>query len=168
MVGGCKTNEPIPTVVDQYQRHQITDGEFEFLQHPLTYLDIFPAYMAEALNLLREPYPCDSYCAVLFFMAAMSGVMPLGTAVNHRTDVFPANKYVAPVSVTGITKTSHVEELENILLPFVREKVAFKNSQQLAEYLELRSPKRSSKPQVPLLCGTGDATLKALVIHFVR
>ena len=98
-------NESLQAVVDHHQRREITDGEIEVLQYPLTYRDIFPADIADALNLLMEPYPCDPYCAALIFMAAMSGVMPLGTAVNHRTKIFPANMYVAPVSSTGTTKT---------------------------------------------------------------
>lgn len=60
--------------VDLHQRRQITDGELEALQHPLTYEDIFPEDIAKALKLLMEPYPTDPYVAALIFMAGMSGV----------------------------------------------------------------------------------------------
>ena len=95
------TSEVIQAVVDQNQRRQITDGELEVLQHQLTYWDIFPADIADALNLLMEPYPIDPYVAALIFMAGMSGVLPLGTGVNHRTKIFPANMYVAASATTG-------------------------------------------------------------------
>ena len=161
-------NESLQAVVDHHQRREITDGEIEVLQHPLTYRDIFPADIADALNLLMEPYPCDPYCAALIFMAAMSGVMPLGTAVNHRTKIFPANMYVAPVSSTGTTKTSQLEELVEFPLRLVRAKVAHKNAQELDDYLALPKATRPSKPPTPLLCDTGDATPEALVMHLMR
>ena len=161
-------NESLQAVVDQHQRRELTDGELEVLQHPLTYEDIFPADIAEALTLLMEPYPCDPYCAALIFMAAMSGVMPLGTAVNHRTKIFPANMFVAPVSATGTTKTSQLEELVEFPLRLVRAKVANHNAQELEDYLALPRSKRPSKPPTPLLCDTGDATPEALVVHLVR
>ena len=161
-------NESLQAVVDQHQRRQISDGELEVLQHPLTYWDIFPAEIADALSLLMDPYPCDPYCAALIFMAAMSGVMPLGTAVNHRTKIFPANMFVAPVSSTGTTKTSQLEELVEFPLRLVRAKVADKNAQELEDYLALPKSRRPSKPPTPLLCDTGDATPEALVAHLVR
>ena len=161
-------NESLQAVVDQHQRRQIPDGELEVLQHPLTYRDIFPAEIADALSLLMDPYPCDPYCAALIFMAAMSGVMPLGTAVNHRTKIFPANMFVAPVSSTGTTKTSQLEELVEFPLRLVRAKVADKNAQELEDYLALPKSRRPSKPPTPLLCDTGDATPEALVAHLVR
>ena len=161
-------NESLQAVVDQHQRRELTDGELEVLQHPLTYEDIFPADIAEALTLLMEPYPCDPYCAALIFMAAMSGVMPLGTAVNHRTKIFPANMFVAPVSATGTTKTSQLEELVEFPLRLVRAKVANHNAQEHEDYLALPRSKRPSKPPTPLLCDTGDATPEALVVHLVR
>lgn len=105
MVGGVITSENIQVVVDQHQRRQITDGELEVLQHPLTYWDIFPADIADALNLLMEPYPTDPYVAALIFMAGMSGVLPLGTGINHHTKIFLANRYVAASSTTSSRRT---------------------------------------------------------------
>ena len=130
-------NESLQAVVDQYQRRELTDGELEALQHPLTYEDIFPADIAEALTLLMEPYPCDPYCAALIFMAAMSGLMPLGTGVNHRTKIFPANMFVAPVSATGTTRTSQLEELVEFPLRLVRAKVANHNAQELLSLIHI-------------------------------
>jgi len=153
---------------DLHQWSQLTDGELEVLQHPLTYWDIFPADIADALSLLMEPYPCDPYCAALIFMAAMSGVMPLGTAVNHRTKIFPANMYVAGVAATGTTKSSQLDELVDFPLRLVRIKVAHDNAQEIEDYLALPKSKRPSKPPTPLLCDTGDATPEALIAHLVR
>ena len=161
-------NESLQAVVDHHQRREITDGEIEVLQHPLTYRDIFPADIADALNLLMEPYPCDPYCAALIFMAAMSGVMPLGTAVNHRTKIFPANMYVAAAAATGTTKSSQLDELVDFPLRLVRAKVANRNAQELEAYLALPKGKRPPKPPTPLLCDTGDATPEALIAHLVR
>lgn len=162
------TSEPIQAVLDQHQRRQITDGELEALQHPLTYWDIFPADIADALNLLMEPYPTDPYVAALIFMAGMSGVLPLGTGVNHRTKVFPANMYVAASATTGTTKSSQLDELVEFPLRLVREQVALKNKAALEAYLELPKATRPSKPPTPLLCDTGDATPEALITHLVR
>ena len=161
-------NESLQAVVDQHQRRQITDGELEVLQHPLTYWDIFPADIAGALNLLMEPYPTDPYVAALIFMAGMSGVLPLGTGVNHRTKVFPANMYVAAVATTGTTKSSQLDELVEFPLRLVREKVATENAEALEAYLALPKATRPSKPPTPLLCDTGDATPEALITHLVR
>ena len=110
-----------------------------------------------------EPYPCDPYCAALIFMAAMSGVMPLGTAVNHRTKIFPANMYVAAAAATGTTKSSQLDELVDFPLRLVRAKVANRNAQELEAYLALPKGKRPPKPPTPLLCDTGDATPEALI-----
>ena len=161
-------NESLQAVVDQHQRRELTDGELEALQHPLTYEDIFPEDIAKALKLLMEPYPCDPYCAALIFMAGMSGVLPLGTGVNHRTKIFPANMYVAGVAATGTTKSSQLDELVDFPLRLVRAKVANENAQELEDYLALPKSKRPSKPPTPLLCDTGDATPEALIAHLVR
>ncbi|QNI82298.1 hypothetical protein SynRS9907_01456 [Synechococcus sp. RS9907] len=155
-------------MVDQYQRRELTDGELEALQHPLTYEEIFPADIAKALKLLMEPYPSDPYVAALIFMAGMSGVLPLGTGVNHRTKIFPANMYVAGVAATGTTKSSQLDELVDFPLRLVRAKVANENAQELEDYLALPKSKRPSKPPTPLLCDTGDATPEALIAHLVR
>ena len=134
-------NESLQAVVDQHQRREISDGELEALQNPLTYRDIFPAEIAEALTLLMEPYPCDPYCAALIFMAGMSGVLPLGTGVNHRTKIFPANMYVAGVAANGTTKSSQLDELVDFPLRLVRAKVANENAQELED--SWRCPNRS-------------------------
>jgi hypothetical protein len=161
-------NESLQAVVDQHQRRQITDGELEVLQHPLTYWDIFPADIADALNLLMEPYPTDPYVAALIFMAGMSGVLPLGTGVKHRTKIFPANMYVAASATTGTTKSSQLDELVDFPLRLVREQVAFKNAEELEAYHALTKATRPSRPPTPLLCDTGDATPEALITHLVR
>ena len=157
-----------PEDVDLHQRCQITDEELEVLQTPLTYEEIFPADIAEALTLLMEPYPSDPYVAALIFMAGMSGVLPLGTGVNHRTKIFPANMYVAGVAATGTTKSSQLDELVDFPLRLVRAKIAQDNAQELEDYLALPKSKRPSKPPTPLLCDTGDATPEALIAHLVR
>ena len=154
--------------VDLHQLRQITDGELEALQHPLTYEDIFPEDIAKALKLLMEPYPTDPYVAALIFMAGMSGVLPLGTGVNHRTKVFPANMYVAAAATTGTTKSSQLDELVDFPLCLVREQVALKNEVALKAYLDLPKATRPNKPPTPLLCDTGDATPEALITHLVR
>ena len=161
-------NESLQAVVDQHQRRQLTDGELEVLQHPLTYEEIFPADIAEALTLLMEPYPSDPYVAALIFMSGMSGVLPLGTGVNHRTKIFPANLYVAGDAATGTTKSSQLDELVEFPLRLVREQVATKNKAALEAYLAQPRASRPSKPPTPLLCDTGDATPEALIAHLVR
>ena len=91
-----------------------------------------------------EPYPCDPYCAALIFMAAMSGVMPLGTAVNHRTKIFPANMYVAAAAATGTTKSSQLDELVDFPLRLVRAKVATGTLRNLRH--TLHCPRASDHP----------------------
>ena len=115
-----------------------------------------------------EPYPSNPYVAALIFMAGMSGVLPLGTGVNHRTKILPANMYVAGVAATGTTKSSQLDELVEFPLRLVRAKVANHNAQELEDYLALPRSKRPSKPPTPLLCDTGDATPEALIAHLVR
>ena len=161
-------NESLQAVVDQHQRRELTDGELEVLQHPLTYEDICPADIAEALTLLMEPYPCDPFCAALIFMAGMSGVLPLGTGANHRTKIFPANLYVAGVAATGTTKSSQLDELVEFPLRLIREHVATKNKAALEAYLVQPRATRPNKPPTPLLCDIGDATPEELIAHLVR
>ena len=84
----------------------------------------------------------------------------MGTGVNHRSKIFPANMYVAGVAATGTTKSSQLDEVVEFPLRLVRDQVATKNKAALEAYLEQPRATRPSKPPTPLLCDTGDATLK--------
>ena len=85
-----------------------------------------PPIDQHSMEAVPTPYPTDPYVAALIFMAGMSGVLPLGTGVNHRTKVFPANMYVAASPPPGTAKSSQLDELVDFPLRLVREQVALK------------------------------------------
>tara|TARA_B100000674_G_C37941242_1_gene962728 strand:+ start:1042 stop:2421 length:1380 start_codon:yes stop_codon:yes gene_type:complete len=161
-------NEALESVLDKHQRRELSDMELDAIQQPITFEEALPADLAAALKLLMEPYPSDPLCSTLIFAAAMSGVLKLGTGINHRTKVMPANLYVCPVARTGTTKSSVFDELVEFPLALVKAEVARVNAEALEKHLNLPRATRPKRPPMELLCVTSDITPEALVAHFVR
>ena len=146
----------------------ISEDALASLQQPLSYADMLPPDLAEAIAYLMEPYDADPVVSVLIFISMLSGVHGIGTGINHRDKVMPGNLYCCPVAETGTSKSSQLEVLAEEPLQWIETSVALLNEEEREHWEAQPKSARPKEPPTPLLVATNDATPEALVKHFVR
>lgn len=154
--------------VDDMAAGVISQDALASLQQPLSYSDMLPPDLADAIAYLMEPYDADPVVSVLIFISMLSGLHGIGTGINHRTRVMPGNLYCCPVAETGTSKSSQLEVLAEEPLQWIETSVALRNEEEREQWEAQPKSARPKDPPTPLLVATNDVTPEALVKHFVR